>query len=312
MGGFIRSGGGVNTENVTTVAEDVLEDKVFLTQEGLEELGLMPNIGGVQITLTADTPTYTPDKGYHNGEGQIRIITEEKSVSPSGQASVEVTAGTGKVLSKVTVNKVELLGTAETMDVAEGKTFYKDNLELQTGGLADKTSTINHQAATVGVSGGYLRMQVPATGKYGTENYLRAGLSSVASAISLSADKLWPGETACGLTGSGTWNYQEQEADNYATLRLKGMAGKPLVAFFVDDSVRSVEKFDLGWGILGGLVFKHDGAYHIAAMYSDVDWNLRFRENSSIHAEENGLDILLTHEGFTFEADVCYRYWYIE
>ena len=312
MGGFIRSGGGVNTENVTTVAEDVLEDKVFLTQEGLEELGLMPNIGGVQITLTADTPTYTPDKGYHNGEGQIRIITEEKSVSPSGQASVEVTAGAGKVLSKVTVNKVELLGTAETMDVAEGKTFYKDNLELQTGGLADKTSTINHQAATVGVSGGYLRMQVPATGKYGTENYLRAGLSSVASAISLSADKLWPGETACGLTGSSFIDWEETTRDSSSEIILPNMAKKKLVFFFPDDMTYTI--FDMSEDqMLGAVVIKLASGYTVVGLYVS-NGEFRCRDLSCFWAEESGSDLIVStgDSAYSFKSNIDYRYWYLE
>ena len=270
----------------------------------------MPNIGGVQITLTADTPTYTPDKGYHNGEGQIRIITEEKSVSPSGQASVEVTAGTGKVLSKVTVNKVELLGTAETMDVAEGKTFYKDNLELQTGGLADKTSTINHQAATVGVSGGYLRMQVPATGKYGTENYLRAGLSSVASAISLSADKLWPGETACGLTGSGSIGYEETTRYTSSKIILPNMAEKRLVFFFLDDVLYTVNDVSAD-EILGAVVIKLASGYTVVGLYVS-NGEFRCRNLTSFRAETQFQDLVVISEDYSFERNIDYRYWYLE
>lgn len=55
--------------------------------------------GAVSKTLDATTKSYTVPKGYHDGNGKVQIIGEEKIVSANGT----YTPASGKVLTKVTV-----------------------------------------------------------------------------------------------------------------------------------------------------------------------------------------------------------------
>ncbi len=56
--------------------------------------------GAVSKTLDTTTKSYTVPGGYHNGNGKVQVVTEEKTVTANGT----VTPTAGKVLSKVTVN----------------------------------------------------------------------------------------------------------------------------------------------------------------------------------------------------------------
>ena len=55
--------------------------------------------GAVSKTLDATTKSYTVPKGYHDGNGKVQIVGEEKIVSANGT----YTPASGKVLTKVTV-----------------------------------------------------------------------------------------------------------------------------------------------------------------------------------------------------------------
>ncbi len=55
--------------------------------------------GAVSKTLDATTKSYTVPKGYHDGNGKVQIVGEEKTVSANGT----YTPASGKVLTKVTV-----------------------------------------------------------------------------------------------------------------------------------------------------------------------------------------------------------------
>lgn len=55
--------------------------------------------GAVSKTLDATTKSYTVPKGYHDGNGKVQIVEEEKTVSANGT----YTPASGKVLTKVTV-----------------------------------------------------------------------------------------------------------------------------------------------------------------------------------------------------------------
>ena len=88
--------------SVTAEAGDVLAGKIIVTAEGKVTTGTMANNGGVEKTLTVDTPSYAVPAGFHNGEGIVKIVPESKTVTPT-KAAQTVAPAEGKVLSGVTV-----------------------------------------------------------------------------------------------------------------------------------------------------------------------------------------------------------------
>lgn len=91
-----------DVSSVTAVEGDVLAGKIIVKADGTVVAGTMPNNGKVTKALDAATITYTIPKGFHNGEGKVTIVLEQKSVIPTKSAQ-EITPTSGKVLSKVTV-----------------------------------------------------------------------------------------------------------------------------------------------------------------------------------------------------------------
>ena len=67
----------------------------------------MSNNGAVNKTLDATTgnQSYTIPAGYHNGNGKVTVVLEEKTATPA-TTSQSITPTAGKVLSKVTVNAI--------------------------------------------------------------------------------------------------------------------------------------------------------------------------------------------------------------
>lgn len=130
-----------DTSSVTTVAADVLANKVFVTVDGEVESGTMPNNGAVTKTLDTSTTSYTVPKGYHSGAGKVSVVTETKSVTPT-KAAQDVTATAGKVLSKVSVAAIPdnfidtTAADAVAGDILIDKTAYVDGV-LVTGTMAD-------------------------------------------------------------------------------------------------------------------------------------------------------------------------------
>ena len=91
----------------TAAAADVLATKVFIAANGTTTTGTMPNNGAVNKTLDATTgnQSYTIPAGYHNGNGKVTVVLEEKTATPTKSAQT-ITPTTGKVLSKVTVSAI--------------------------------------------------------------------------------------------------------------------------------------------------------------------------------------------------------------
>lgn len=128
-----------DTSSVTATEDDVLTGKVIVTADGSVTPGTMPNNGTVSKTLDAASPSYTVPKGYHSGSGTVKLVTEEKTVTPT-KSSQPITPTEGKVLSKVTVNAIPANyvdttdGTATAPDMLSGKTAYVDG-EKVTGSM---------------------------------------------------------------------------------------------------------------------------------------------------------------------------------
>ena len=91
----------------TAAAADVLATKVFIAADGTTTTGTMANNGGVSKTLDATTgnQSYTIPAGYHNGNGKVTVVLEEKTATPTKSVQA-ITPTTGKVLSKVTVSAI--------------------------------------------------------------------------------------------------------------------------------------------------------------------------------------------------------------
>ena len=91
----------------TAAAADVLATKVFIAADGTTTTGTMPNNGAVSKTLDATTgnQSYTIPAGYHNGNGKVTVVLEEKTATPT-TTTQNITPTAGKVLSKVTVSAI--------------------------------------------------------------------------------------------------------------------------------------------------------------------------------------------------------------
>lgn len=118
-----------DVSSVTAGEADVLTGKIIVTADGSVVPGSMPNNGTVSKTLDAASTSYTVPKGYHSGSGTVKIVTEEKAVTPTKSAQ-PITPTSGKVLSKVTVNAIPAAyvdttgATAAAAEILLGETAY--------------------------------------------------------------------------------------------------------------------------------------------------------------------------------------------
>lgn len=155
-----------DTASVTATEDDVLTGKVIVTADGSVVPGSMPNNGTVSKTLDAASTSYTVPKGYHNGTGSVKIVTEEKTVTPT-KAAQPITPTSGKVLSKVTVAAIPAQyitttdATAAATDILSGKTAYVNGAKVtgsmkNNGAIAGKIDGISgtSYAVPAGYTGG--------------------------------------------------------------------------------------------------------------------------------------------------------------
>lgn len=149
-----------DTSAVTAAAGDVLANKTIVNAAGASVAGTMPNNGAVSKTLdaTEDNQSYTVPSGYHNGNGSVGIVLEEKTATPT-ESTQNITPTTGKVLSKVTVDPIpdnygDTTGTdAAAADLLAGKTAIVDdngNAAKITGTMVDRGTVTKTLDATTG------------------------------------------------------------------------------------------------------------------------------------------------------------------
>lgn len=118
-----------DVSSVDAIASDVVTGKIFVASDGTVVPGTMPNNGAVSKTLDGTTISYTIPKGYHSGNGTVKVVLETKTVTPTKSAQ-DITPTSGKVLSKVTVAAIPdkyidtTSATATAGDILTSKTAY--------------------------------------------------------------------------------------------------------------------------------------------------------------------------------------------
>lgn len=122
------------------------------TEQAVAVTGTMPNRLSWSWTLDADTETsVTIPQGYHNGNGSVDVVPEEKTATPT-KTSQDITPTKGKVLSKVTVAAIPAKYGDTTGDDAvaanllSGKkahTIVSGTATQITGSMADN-GTVTH------------------------------------------------------------------------------------------------------------------------------------------------------------------------
>ena len=145
-----------DVSSVTAGAEHVLTGVVYVTADGTVTPGEMLNHGAVDKTLDVTTITYAIPKGFHNGNGKVKLVLETKTVTPT-KAQQKVTPTSGKVLSEVTVEPIpdkyqDVSGvTAGESHVLEGYKIVDASGKTVNGGIPNKgavTATIDGLTTT--------------------------------------------------------------------------------------------------------------------------------------------------------------------
>ena len=134
------------TLNNPAIAAELLNGKELIDDKGNIITGTMSNKGAVSDTLTATKTSYTIPEGYHNGQGQVSIVTETKTVVPKTTAQT-VYPSTGKLLSLVNVAGItnqktddDITVSGATVNIPAG--YYASAINTSIGTVEQATPTI--------------------------------------------------------------------------------------------------------------------------------------------------------------------------
>lgn len=133
---------------VTAVADTVLEGSVFVDSEGNEVEGAIPVYEAVSKKLDTTTTSVGLPNGYYDGDGDVGIILETKTATPTKSAQ-NITPTAGKVLSKVTVNAIPAAYQdvtavdAVAADVLDGKIIVSSTGAVVEGSMPNNGSVTN-------------------------------------------------------------------------------------------------------------------------------------------------------------------------
>ena len=209
-----------NSNNMDTSSADAAESNILSGKKagvkGSLLTGTMPNNGTVTKTLDTSTTSVAIAQGYHDGNGKVSLTTETKTVTLSTSASQDITPSTGKVLSKVTVPKVNLqsksaslstsaqtikpdsaynglsqvtvpavTGNADKSNVLSGKTFNSATAGIgQSGTMPNKAGT-TVEASAVSQDDDYTYLTIPANGYYNTSSKVKTANSNLGNELTV-------------------------------------------------------------------------------------------------------------------------------
>ena len=94
----------------------VLSGKTFTNSSSINEKGSMLNRGTINVNLDTSTTNFTIPQGYHDGNGNIKIITQSINIEPKGNSQI-IKPDNGKIISSVILNDVN-------KNAGIGKTIY--------------------------------------------------------------------------------------------------------------------------------------------------------------------------------------------
>lgn len=226
-----------DVSTVTATAGAVLEGNQFVDTAGKVVQGTMKDNPSTTEVLTTGTTSYFIPEGYHSGTGEVAIVLEEKSATPTKSAQT-VTPTSGKVLSKVTVTAIPSSyitttdATAAAADILASKTAYVNGSKL-TGTLPNigtATGTISTKAGSYTIAKGY---------------HSGSGKVSISSTEQnkIISDNIKSGVTILGVSGKSTVVDTETAAGGiYAGKVMDGYVG------YVNGSKITGTVADYSWG----------------------------------------------------------------
>lgn len=148
MSTFVNfGGGGSDTSVVTAEPADVLENKIFIDNEGQVQVGTMPNNGSYLLVVTYQNQLKAIPQGYTNNFSYAKAEIENLSADNIA-AGVEV----GRVEGTFTSD-----ASASSNDILSGKTAYVNGQKL-TGNIVSIDSInkiLSNQNATYNIPRGY-------------------------------------------------------------------------------------------------------------------------------------------------------------
>ncbi|GFI23557.1 hypothetical protein IMSAGC011_02346 [Lachnospiraceae bacterium] len=211
----------VSAENDTAASKQLLQNDLVLLARMDKYLGSDDNTEGPEFAEGIQSEDVI---GAINEVFQLG--SEKKKQLVENLAALGITASTSETWEMLLDKVLNLINTSNDTVTAEtllsGYTAHNAAGAKITGTLADKTSTIDHSAsASLDTTNKWLKLKVPATGKYGVGNYLYAAYTTIANLIGLTTAKLVKGNTILGITGNNN-NMDTSGADAVAGDILSG------------------------------------------------------------------------------------------
>jgi hypothetical protein len=123
-----------DVSDVNVLPGEVLSGKIYVDSDGTPTPGEMDNNGTVNKTLDTTTTEWPIAKGYHSGEGKMRIVLETKTNVEPQRDIVAVEPTPGKVLSKVTIAPIPTNLQDVTPVTAEGQYVLEDYTIVDSSG----------------------------------------------------------------------------------------------------------------------------------------------------------------------------------